>query len=553
MNNPNAEEARGLANAQAGKKVAMPLAIGLGVIALLIAAYIGYRLLSEDYNRPGWADEATIPYDGPSCYYDGTCGTEGGEGNSGDAGMRSEEDSRIVKTSYWPTLTSADAAVLARAADNPAISDIAVEMTRSTCYGPCPSYSILIQGDGAATYEGFHEVGTILPQTTMIAQGDIKKLFEAFVAADFLSMKDKYVANVTDSQTTTVTLKLNGREKKVVDYVDGPAELKVLQKLIDEIGNTKRWTDRLPGNPATDEVYLDQFKMTEKSTGVQYLYPSDWKYESANHRFVTKDFVAGKSGAQIIVDWGVVPEGDTWQDAVKGLFGSRATNTEIELEQNRPALSTNYVGDPKVSAISMPMADGYFISFQLKYEASGRLETSYRESYMPVLEYIANRAILPKTIKKEWQTYKGQGITFMYPPASTLVESTSTFATAIPGARRQYAIGMRNGFHGTIIVYAKQNDAKSGGLTLMQWYERYVKTLRGFNVASGPMETYVNGNAALDLITSEIGNSHRYVFIEKGNTIVQAIIPNVSAGAAPTQEQADFVNSIGFTGSGYAF
>ncbi len=74
-----------------------------------------------------------------------------------------------------------------------------VALERTVCFGYCPAYRITIHDDGRVHYQGQHFVKVCGPRDYRVDTADVTKLFAAFKAADFFSLKDAYVARITDT------------------------------------------------------------------------------------------------------------------------------------------------------------------------------------------------------------------------------------------------------------------------------------------------------------------------------------------------------------------
>lgn len=119
-------------------------------------------------------------------------------------------------------------------------SEVLITIEREACFGPCPVYSAQIFSDGTVTYNGKDFVGATGEKRYKISQDQIRELIEAFVKIKYFSLKDKYEADengksVTDLPTTTTSLSLDGKQKKVVNYYGAPKELNELENKIDRI------------------------------------------------------------------------------------------------------------------------------------------------------------------------------------------------------------------------------------------------------------------------------------------------------------------------------
>ncbi len=119
---------------------------------------------------------------------------------------------------------------------NPVLS-----LSRSACYGYCPTYNLTFKGNGIATYEGFNHVDRIGLFEAKVSKEQLQRLMNRFNEIKFFEMKDLYDDMVTDIPTYTVTYTLNGKTKTVTDRFGSPQELRDAEKFMDEIANSLDW------------------------------------------------------------------------------------------------------------------------------------------------------------------------------------------------------------------------------------------------------------------------------------------------------------------------
>ena len=130
----------------------------------------------------------------------------------------------------------------------PAIHDwrsLKITLTRTMCFGACPSYSVDIAGDGTVAWHGGSNVAVIGDRTAMLPTKDVTALYAAFRRAQFFWLYDDYRAQITDLPTYTVTISYDGHSKAVADYagtaIGMPHAVVDLGLLIDKTANTAQW------------------------------------------------------------------------------------------------------------------------------------------------------------------------------------------------------------------------------------------------------------------------------------------------------------------------
>ncbi|MBS1816177.1 MAG: ankyrin repeat domain-containing protein [Acidobacteria bacterium] len=94
-----------------------------------------------------------------------------------------------------------------------------------------------------------------------LAPHKLRELAQAFLDADFYSMDDKYEAGITDLSTYTLSINIDGKEKRVVDYagaaVGMPAVIAELEKRVDETAGSNRWVNG--GDGLADALAAEDF------------------------------------------------------------------------------------------------------------------------------------------------------------------------------------------------------------------------------------------------------------------------------------------------------
>lgn len=119
-------------------------------------------------------------------------------------------------------------------------SQIVITIKRETGLACSPDYSAEIYADGTVVYHGEACVKVTGERRHTISTDRVAQLIKAFEQANYFSLKDSYEydergMSVTDSPRTTTSLSLNGKTKKVVDYLSPPKKLIALEELIEKL------------------------------------------------------------------------------------------------------------------------------------------------------------------------------------------------------------------------------------------------------------------------------------------------------------------------------
>lgn len=125
-------------------------------------------------------------------------------------------------------------------------NSLKIVLSRTGCYGACPSYRVEVHGDGTVLYEGGRFVAITGSHRAAVSKDAVAEMVEAFRGADYFSLQDKYMFAVTDNPTYTTSIAIDGKTKQVVDYVGEragmPESVSRLESAIDRLSGVERWT-----------------------------------------------------------------------------------------------------------------------------------------------------------------------------------------------------------------------------------------------------------------------------------------------------------------------
>jgi hypothetical protein len=127
-----------------------------------------------------------------------------------------------------------------------------VELSRSPCYGSCPSNSVGVHADGKVVWDGSGYVLEHGHRTGRIDASAARSLIERFRTKEFWSLCGAYTRPVTDNPTVTVAVTLGGHTRVVSDYANSaPLAEQERELAIDEISNSHFWRH---GDPASEPI-----------------------------------------------------------------------------------------------------------------------------------------------------------------------------------------------------------------------------------------------------------------------------------------------------------
>jgi ankyrin repeat protein len=119
-------------------------------------------------------------------------------------------------------------------------SKVAITLSRTGCFGSCPSYTVTVSTGGIVFAGGGYVVASG-KHTDTVDANELRKLAKRFVTA----VDSSYTASVTDNPTYILSMAIDGHEKKLEDYVGSwvgmPAVITELENAVDTFAQTERW------------------------------------------------------------------------------------------------------------------------------------------------------------------------------------------------------------------------------------------------------------------------------------------------------------------------
>ena len=131
---------------------------------------------------------------------------------------------------------------------------VAISLERTACFGRCPVYAISVSPEGVVRYEGKANVKQIGTDTAQIPRERVEALLLELEGAGYFTFSNRYALSEptcrrhsTDSPSAISAATFRGRTKRIEhDYGCGgvPGALTVMEKRIDEVLGSDRWTGR---------------------------------------------------------------------------------------------------------------------------------------------------------------------------------------------------------------------------------------------------------------------------------------------------------------------
>lgn len=113
-----------------------------------------------------------------------------------------------------------------------------LSMERTTCFGSCPSYQLIIYDTGIVVYNGKYFVDSMGYFYGYLSLKEIEKIKKKANAIHFFELEDRYPMNtdIVDLPATITILNMNGQAKKIINKnYETPPALIQFENLIDSL------------------------------------------------------------------------------------------------------------------------------------------------------------------------------------------------------------------------------------------------------------------------------------------------------------------------------
>lgn len=112
-----------------------------------------------------------------------------------------------------------------------------IKISRSACYGQCPSYNATINSDGSVKFVGFAWVDNIGSFRGVMSKETLDQLMAKAQEINYLEMSNEYPTdgrNIPDLPTVTTEIIFGDMVKQIKDHFDSPASLQEFEVMLDE-------------------------------------------------------------------------------------------------------------------------------------------------------------------------------------------------------------------------------------------------------------------------------------------------------------------------------
>jgi len=120
-------------------------------------------------------------------------------------------------------------------------------LQRSSCYGPCPDYTVEVRGSGQVHYVGNSFVDVRGEHDYQVSAAEVARLVESMRAKDLWSVRDRYSWGGYDNPAYKLTLQLGDEihtiEDSNGDEVGMPEVVRAFESEVDEAAHSKKWIE----------------------------------------------------------------------------------------------------------------------------------------------------------------------------------------------------------------------------------------------------------------------------------------------------------------------
>ncbi len=108
--------------------------------------------------------------------------------------------------------------------------DFLLKMNKGSCFGQCQVYSLQVNPEGKLSFNGYRNVpiGEYVKQLSLPTQ---QSLLKAIKSSGFFELEDRYDnRDLSDLPSFTTYIRLNGKEKRVLNRFGAPEALEAFQE-----------------------------------------------------------------------------------------------------------------------------------------------------------------------------------------------------------------------------------------------------------------------------------------------------------------------------------
>lgn len=148
--------------------------------------------------------------------------------------------------------------------------DFKIAMKKGGCFGSCPVYTISIDQNGLATFNGERFTEKFGVHTLQLDQREFGDIANAFAKADLGQYKDFYESPIPDMPTITIDYDNNGVAKSIRGKNERPEPVIALQNMLEDLANREDWTSMEPAEEIVEEAEEEEVAVVENEFIIKF-------------------------------------------------------------------------------------------------------------------------------------------------------------------------------------------------------------------------------------------------------------------------------------------
>lgn len=137
---------------------------------------------------------------------------------------KTNEQSSAAETSKTETMT-----------EKQTTPQLLASIERTACYGQCPMYKATFMDNGELIYVGKRFVEKIGTYRALLSENEVVEIKNKIVEYKYFDLDSLYPTPISDFPSCLTEVRLNGKNKKVIDRRNPPENLKSFEKFLDSL------------------------------------------------------------------------------------------------------------------------------------------------------------------------------------------------------------------------------------------------------------------------------------------------------------------------------
>lgn len=136
--------------------------------------------------------------------------------------------------------------------------DFNLKMEKGACFGSCPVYSLEIDNQGNALYDGKRFTDKSGVHKYKLSTEQFKQVTDQLTLMNFFALQDNFKSNVADLPTVTIAHTHRGLSKSISGKDTRPKRVLELQKILEEIAQGDGWVSVEPISPKNEDIVAEE-------------------------------------------------------------------------------------------------------------------------------------------------------------------------------------------------------------------------------------------------------------------------------------------------------